>query len=684
MKLNKDWIYLSIIIVATIIVFFPALNGVYLNWDDDLQIINNVDVLNLSWQSFKNYFSNFYVASYQPLASLSFGIEYFFFGNNPFVPHLTNLILHLLNVILVYSLLKKIMSNQKVLVLFVVGAFAIHPLQAELLGWVSTRSSLLYSGFFLLACIEYQNYLVNKENNKKHYWFALLFFILSLFSKASAVVMPFVLLLFDYLYNRKCTLKLFLEKLPFFSGSVVIGIVSLISRRTADFQGSFNNYYTLYEKLSISSYAVFQYINKSFFPEDLFFFYGYPYKLAEGSSIDLKFLLAPLWILIILFFFWLIYRNTAVEAKRLWVFGIAFFIINIMIVVNVTPFSATFFAERYMYLAIIGVFLCVAFLLKAFIKKTPIVKNGFYIVFVVFLVALAVKARARSSLWTTDFKLWSYIVKAKGQTSTPYRILGKMYAKEGNSEKAVEIYNSGIEINPYSIDLYYWRALSILELGDLEYAKKDLSRVIASEHKLKGDAFYQKSLLFKKQNQLDSARVNIDSAKAYNSKEAFFEGEVSLASHNLKTIEKNILKRVDSFVEEKRFGEAIKKYENLLMLMPNSTVYQLEKGKLEVQTQQFEEAINTFTKVLELDKENQTARLSRAYVYTLRKENAKSIEDYTYAIETFKDLNGEFYYYRALAYFNNKQSNLGCIDIGKAIALKYAVPNNVKQNFCKK
>ena len=77
MKLNKDWIYLSLIIIATIVVFFPALDGVYLNWDDDQQIVNNADVLNLSWQSFKNYFTTFYVASYQPLASLSFGIEYY-------------------------------------------------------------------------------------------------------------------------------------------------------------------------------------------------------------------------------------------------------------------------------------------------------------------------------------------------------------------------------------------------------------------------------------------------------------------------------------------------------------------------------------------------------------------------------------------------------------------------------
>jgi hypothetical protein len=75
--------------------------------------------------------------------------------------------------------------------------------------------------------------------------------------------------------------------------------------------------------------------------------------------------------------------------------------------------------------------------------------------------------------------------------------------------------------------------------------------------------------------------------------------------------------------------------------------------------------------------------LSRAYVFSLTKDNTKSIEDYTYAIENFNNINGEVFYFRALAYFNNKQTVLGCKDIDKAIALKYTVPDNVKQNICK-
>ena len=109
----------------------------------------------------------------------------------------------------------------------------------------------------------------------------------------------------------------------------------------------------------------------------------------------------------------------------------------------------------------------------------------------------------------------------------------------------------------------------------------------------------------------------------------------------------------------------------------------LKKGKLEVQILQFKEAIDTFTKALELDKQSKTARLSRAYIYTLTKENTKSIEDYTYAIENFKNINGEVYYFRALAYFNSKQTQLGCIDIDKAKQIGYKIPSEIDDKICK-
>jgi protein O-mannosyl-transferase len=681
----KKKLPLIFILSITALVFFQSLKGGYLNWDDNQQITSNPDVLNFSWQSIKNYFSSYYVKSYQPIASLSFGVEYYVFGNNPMIPHLTNLMLHILNSILVYLLIDKLFPNRKIINFFVVAVFAIHPLQGELLGWISTRSTLLFSFFFLLSILSYLKYISDTKKEKKYFWITLLFFVLSLLSKASAVVFPFVLFSLDYVVRRRFVLNVFLEKIPFFIGSVAIGIVSLLSRDVASASVEFNNYYTWYEKISISSHAVFLYLKKSFLANDLFFFYGYPIKIGTKNFIDFSFLISPLWIVLIVVFCWIVYRKLKQENKRLWVFGALFFVINIAIVVSVTSFSATFFAERYMYLAVIGLFIALSVLLQELITSTKILKNATYILLGVFLISIGIKSFERSAIWNTDLSLWSNVEKNKGQNSTPYRKLGQIYADKKNHQKAVEIYNNGIKINPLSVDLYYWRALSIVELGDLEYAKIDLNRIISANHELKGDAFYQKALIFRKLKMIDSATVNLDSAKFYNHQLAISENnpDVNLGS-GLQKVEHVILKRIDSLIELKKFEEVETSYENLLVLSPSNISYLTEKGKIESSLQKWEKAIHSFTKVLSIEPNNKGARLNRAYAFSIAKKINESIEDYTFVINHIEKENGKIYYFRALAFFQNKQTDLACNDIKSAVKFGYKnVSTEINQKICK-
>lgn len=684
MKFKKT-LPLVVLIICTVFVFFPALKGEYLlNWDDDQQVTNNFDVLNFSWESIKNYFSSFYTNSYQPLASFSLGLEHYLFGYNSFYPHLTNMLLHIFNIIIAYFLLGKILSKQKIASFFILAIFALHPLQAELMGWISTRSTLLYSFFFLLSCLSYTTYVLSPKRERKYIWITFLFFTFSILSKATGVVLPLALLSFDYLYRRRLTLGLFLEKIPFFIGSITIGIVSIISRNVTKSQGGYDGYYTFYEKLSLVSHTVFLYLKKSFIANDLFFFYGYPYKV-KSDQIELKFLLSPLWVILILLFFILIYKYLQKEYKRLWIFGGAFFIVNIFIVLNFTPFSLTFFAERYMYIAIIGVYISSVVLIENILRTTPVVKNFFYILMGVFLISLAIKSNQRSGLWNKEITLWTHVEKAKGQISQPYRRLGNIYANKGNYTKAIEIYNNGIDINPFSVDLYYWRGISIMKTGDLEYAKKDFTRVINAKHELIGDAFYQKSLVLVKQNKLDSARIYNDSAVYYNNKAAYLNIDKKLQPINqVPKIEKVILKRIDSLRQQGNFNKAIESYSSLILLSPNKLEYYVEKGKLEMNLQKWLVSIQTFSKVIEVNSTNKLAILSRAYAYYSTREFEKSIEDYTFYIDKLDAVNGEVYYFRGLSYIGNKQASLACNDLRKARELKYNVPKDIEQTICRK
>lgn len=672
------------IIALTVIVFFPSLHGGYLNWDDDIQILNNPDVINLSIESIKNYFTSFYIKPYQPLASLSFGLEYCFFGNNPLVPHITNLVLHLLNIIIVFFLLNRLVPQLKTLNIFILAVFAFHPLQGELLGWISTRSTLIANFFVLLSCLYYVKYIKVKNRSYKYLWFSLLFFVGALFSKASAIVLPFILLLIDYLFERRLSIKLLIEKIPFFIGSLAIGIISLVSREVVDSQSGFSTYYNWHEKLSISSQSIFLYLNKSLLADDLFFFYGYPYRIGVDGNIAFSFLIAPLIIILIALFCWFVYRNISFDYKRLWVFGFVFFLINISIVINFISFTNSFLSERYMYIGVIGIFISISALLKAFIKNTPILRYGIYTVLVIFLFHLGRTSNERAGIWKSDLTLWTYVEKFKIQSSEPYRILGKIYAKNKNYDKAVSYYNNGIKINPYSTDLYYWRSMAIKEMGDLNYALKDLNRVIASKDKLKGDAFYQKALIFKKMNMKDSARISLDSAKTYNIQQAIFEDKNNpLNMNRFQQIEKNTLKKIDSLIKIKNYEKVLENYNTLILIIPNNIKYQIEKGKIESQLQKWNISIQTFTKILESSPKNEIARLNRAYAYFIVKKNIDAIADYSFVIKDLRIERGDVYYFRALAYFNNNQTQLGCKDIDKARKLGYIIPPEIEDKVCK-
>ena len=157
--------------------------------------------------------------------------------------------------------------------------------------------------------------------------------------------------------------------------------------------GSFSDYYSFIEKTGLSSYTLVLYFWKSIAPTKRMTYYGYPMKLEEGVGLSLKYILAPLALVLLLVILWWVYKKSSEYFRRQWVLGIAFFAVNIGLVINFTPFGPTMWAERYMYLPILGVFTCLGLLLHEFAKK-PVLKKAVYVTGVLALLFFAYISRA--------------------------------------------------------------------------------------------------------------------------------------------------------------------------------------------------------------------------------------------------------------------------------------------------
>jgi 4-amino-4-deoxy-L-arabinose transferase-like glycosyltransferase len=172
---NLYYAMLAVMLITIIAYSSSLFNGFV--WDDDSYIRNNPLV-----QSFNlpDIFSSFSMGNYHPLTMFSLAIEYKLFGLNEAGFHVVSLVLHLLNVFLVFNLILRLTGQFQIAIVASL-LFGIHPMHVESVAWISERKDLLYSAFFLVALIYYVKFTQNET--KKYYFLSLLFFLLSLLSK---------------------------------------------------------------------------------------------------------------------------------------------------------------------------------------------------------------------------------------------------------------------------------------------------------------------------------------------------------------------------------------------------------------------------------------------------------------------------------------------------------------------
>lgn len=495
------WLFLAMVLLAALL-YSRTLNQNFLYGWDDGEYIDHPTVQHLSSGNMGKYFSTFYLGMYQPIPVLTFAVNYYFSGKDTLPYKLFNLLIHLLNVVLVFSLVNKLVRNEYA-ALFSALLFAVHPMNVESIAWLSARSTGLFTLFYLLALLSYQRYL-DKGSRLKDIMITFVFFLLALFSKSMAATLPLVLFAMDAWHHRRFSKAMIFEKLPFFALSIVFGLISIRAAESFGHIEVLEAGYNLADRIFLLSYGVAFYVVKLIFPLNLSAIYAYPEKTA--GWLPLEYYLSFVLLLIIAF---AIYHLR--KYRRETFLGTAFFILAISMVLPLFWSRLFIVAERYVYLPYIGLFLVAGVWLKALleggIRVSSATRNWILGIAATWILLFGITTFVRTQVWQTTRTLMEDLIDKKRSPADQafgWFFLGNVCDREGNIQQAIKDYSRALDHNPKHIQALNNRGIMKGQTGDLNSSLMDFSTAI----RLKPDyaeAWYNRGIVRYQTGQTEEA-----------------------------------------------------------------------------------------------------------------------------------------------------------------------------------
>ncbi|OVE81339.1 hypothetical protein BVY03_03910 [bacterium K02(2017)] len=620
---KKSLFLLFLIILLTVLIYLPSLDHEFTNWDDPTYVVYNPYIKSFSLNNIKHQFTHNLMGNYHPLTNLSLAFDYALDGLNPKQYHLTNLILHLFNCLLVYLIIFKLFKALPIAFLSTF-LFAIHPLHVESIAWVTERKDVLYAFFFFLSLLGYLKYL--SSNNFLYLAISLLLFLCSLLSKGQAVSLSLTIILIDIIKQRKLlSFKIICEKLPFLFLSLLFGIITLIVSQKSGALENTSNINTPFEQFSFACYGLFNYFFYHLIPWQLSAFYPYPqFKMIYSSAI----LIIPL----VLLTLYLSYKKSSV-----FFFGLTFFIANIILMLQFLPVGNVLMADRFTYVASTGLFCAISHLFLKLVNYTPKYKIPISILIGLYFIFLIGVTHQRISIWKTSFTLWTDTLNKYPDSYFVLNLRGLAYTKSKNYKLAIKDYNKAIQINPRVIEAYYNRGNAKLKLKDYTGALVDYNDIINISPNYT-DAYINKAYILIQQNKYVDAIMTYDLLAKYQKLDAAL-----------------FLSRGIAKIQIKQYKSALLDFEETLKIQPNHTDALYQACFAASQLKRYKYAFKNCNHLLSINKDHQDALFQIANLNFHLKNYDQAINFYNTLITLNKNYNGVYFNLGMIFWSQNKK-----------------------------
>lgn len=443
------------LVFITLAVYWRVAGFDFINYDDNEYVTDNPWVgMGLKKESILWAFTTYHAANWHPLTWISHMTDCQLFGLWGGGHHLTSLLIHILNTVLLFLVLKQA-TREVGKCAFVAALFALHPLHIQSVAWVAERKDVLSTFFFLLATGAYLFHVERKQ--WKYYAAALGFMALGLMCKPMLVTLPGVLLLLDYWPLRRAwSIRLLLEKIPFVILSILSSVITFFAQGDAVITLV---KLTFFMRVTNAAIAYFAYLYKMCWPVHLTIFYPHPVYWPVWLVVVSLGTLAAISLLVLV----------AYKHRPYLLAGWGWYLGTLVPVIGLVQVGSQAFADRYTYVPLVGIFIMMAWGVPDLLKKARLPELA------PAAAALIVAACVCASGFQLTFWKNSLTLFERALIATPYNPIaelnfGAALSDADRADDAIMHYENALRIDPdhANIDLNY--GLALLKKNDFNGA----------------------------------------------------------------------------------------------------------------------------------------------------------------------------------------------------------------------
>ncbi|MCE5324465.1 tetratricopeptide repeat protein [bacterium] len=514
---QTTFIVCALLMLLICIVYCRVVGFKFLVYDDPLYVVNNPRINGLTASNISWAMKGVVNSNWQPTVWLSYMLDSQIGGIDSGLFHLTNLIIHIANTLLLLYLLKR-MTGSLWRSAFVAAMFALHPLHVESVAWISERKDVLSTLLWLLTMLAYIRY--TEMPNLRRYILVFIVFALGLMAKPMLVTLPIILFLLDYWPlgrlgiagqnkstkgYRKATLKrLMLEKLPLIAPAIAVGIVTILTQKASGAMQELDKY-PFGVRTANAAFSYVTYLRKMLWPNDLAAFYPHP-----KDSL-------PIWqvmacVMLIAALTWLFARARRYPYMLV---GWLWYLISLAPVIGFIQVGMQAMADRYTYVPMIGIAIIAAWAVPDMVyKNTNPNKSKTAILASTALIAIAafsVCTYYQIGYWRDDAAVFGHAIKIIPDNYTAHNDLGVALMYRGENQAALEQFREAVRIDPTCMRAQYNIINQLYVMGDVDGAIKQTHALLRSfPHE--GRAYLRLGIIYLRQSRLDPAEKNIRQA----------------------------------------------------------------------------------------------------------------------------------------------------------------------------